>query len=222
MFCLPENYLSRWVQLLEQAEQGSEVDHAEAQVRLDRSGNQHRQRIVACLQAVEAYQAGVSILLKKPVPDQFLPLPACEGARAAQWVWESYLKSTMGCRQSTEWLRTCIHRLAPTALIAGVDDNPEPWWANELLILHAFCSFARMTHDESLMDPLMRCVEFHLKEIQPDHATNEPWAIHAFILHPEGNLTAETLLHAAMVQGSGHLTPVARSVVRDALRALRT
>lgn len=222
MLLQPENHLSRWIRLLEQVEQGPFVDHTQAQVRLDRSRGQHRPRIVACLQAIEAYQAGVPISLESAVPEQTLPLPACEGMTAAQWVWEGYLRSTMGCHRSAEWLRTSIHRLAPTALVAGVEDNPEPWWANELLILHALCSFARMTRDKSLTGPLMNCVEFHLKEIQPDHATNEPWAIHAFILHPDGNLTAETLLHAAMVQGSGTLTPVARFVIRDALRALRT
>jgi hypothetical protein len=90
-----------------------------------------------------------------------------------------------------------------------------------LLILHAFTSFARTRSDDSLADPLGRCVEFHLAEIQPDHATNEPWAVHAYAMHEEGTVTAETLLHAAMVQGSGSLTPVARLVVRDAIRALR-
>lgn len=216
------SHLSKWIRLLEQVDHSDDVDYAEVQVRLDRSRGQHRQRIVACLQAVEAYRSGISVVLDGSVPDQKLPLPACQGARAAQWVWEAYLRSLMGCRQSAEWLRACIDRLSPTALIARVDDNPEPWWANELLILHALCSFARITRDESLVSPLMNCVEFHLKEIQPDHATNEPWAIHAFILHPEGNPTAETLLHAAMVNGSGTLTPISRWVIRDALRALRT
>jgi hypothetical protein len=212
---------TRWIRILEAAEQGEPLDHSQTQASLDQSAGKHRARIVACLRAIDAYHAGQPIRFDGPVPDLELPAAAIRGARAAEAVWEAYLLATLGSEPAAAWLVESIHALNPTALRAGVDDNPEPWWANELLILHAFTSFARLRRDASLDIPLGRCVEFHLAEIQPDHATNEPWAVHAYAMHEEGNVTAETLLHAAMVQGSGALTPVARLVVRDALRALR-
>ncbi len=218
----PENHtFNRWIGILESAAQGSPIDHGNAQASLDASAGQHRARILACLLGIDAHHAGYAITLEAAVPSLNLPAAASDGDAASEAVWQAYLQATLGFRDAAQWLVDSIHSLAPTALRVGVDDNPEPWWANELLILHAMTSFARMRKDDSLAEPLERCVAFHVAEIQHDHATNEPWAVHAFAMHEGGTVTAEAILHAAWLQGAGTLTPVSRLVVRDAVRALR-
>lgn len=154
------------------------------------------------------------------LPDLSLPAPAAVGAGVAGAIWKAYLLYVLGHPGAGDLLAKAVRSLDPTALLAGIDDNPEPWWANELLILHALQSYVSLSKDADLQNTIGRCVEFHLAEIQPDHATNEPWAIHAFVLHPQGETSAGALLHAAMVQGGGSLTPVASLIVRDALHCL--
>lgn len=196
------------------------VDHVDAQAKLTQARGQHRSWIVACLHALAAVRAGHRIELLAPLPEIALPAPAARGSGVAETVWSAYLQFAMGSSEAAQWLDRATRSLAPTALIAGVEDNPEPWWANELLIMHAMKSFALIQRDAGLLESVDRCAGFHVAEIQPDHATNEPWAIHALALHPHGNVTAETLLHASMVQGGGTLTPTAKLIVADALHAM--
>lgn len=211
----------RWQTLLSEA-MGDRpvVDPADAQNKLNRARGQHRSWIVACLNAVCAVRAGHRLELFAPLPEIALPAPASQGSGVAEVVWSAYVQFAMGSSDAGAWLDRATRSLKPTALVAGVDDNPEPWWANELLIMHAMKSFALIRQDAELLESVDRCAGFHVAEIQPDHATNEPWAIHALALHPHGNVTAETLLHAAMVYGGGTLTPIAKLIVADALYAM--
>ena len=188
------------------------------QLRASRS--RHRPWIIACLGALRVHRNGEAILFSAPHLPLSWPMPAAEGQRAADAVWQAYLQWTLGDASASVHLEDTILGLSPTALRAGPDDNPEPWWANELLILHALQSFVLLSARLDLWPAIERCVAYHVAEIQPDHATNEPWAVHALGLHADGNITAETLLHAAFVQGAGGLTPVAQLVVADALYAL--
>ena len=110
--------------------------------------------------------------------------------------------------------------LDPTALIAGITDNPEPWWQSEMVILHGLHSFALIRRNEELLQQTLRCAQFHLEEIQPDHATNEVWSIHAYASHRDGSITAETLLHAAHMHDGGVLGDTSRLLAHDATAAL--
>ncbi|MGC4032158.1 MAG: hypothetical protein QM754_10595 [Tepidisphaeraceae bacterium] len=148
--------------------------------------------------------------------------PAVEGATVADAVWLAYLHTRAGSRDAVDWMRSFLLTLSPTALVFTADDNPEPWWQNEMVILHAVHSFALRSGDASLIEQSLACTDFHLREIQPDHATNEPWAIHAYASHADGNVTAETLWHAGHIQHGGDLGPVARHLARDARDALAT
>lgn len=211
-----------WVGLLcEQLTDAEESACLGAQSRLDRSIGTHREWILACLQAIAAYRAGHAIMFDRPLPQIDFPASASQGAHAAEVVWQAYLQSQLGNLLASQWLDNCIKSLAPTALRAGIDDNPEPWWANELLILHALQSHVMRSGRDDLQSHLDGCIAFHLAEIQPDHATNEPWAIHAFCAHPQGDTSAGALLHAAMVQGGGTLTPPARLILQDAIDAMK-
>ena len=155
-----------------------------------------------------------------PLPPLDWPQPAAEAFVAVMAVQTAYVQFVAGRRVGEEYLDRVIDGLAPTALRPTVNDNPEPWWASEMQILHALRSYNLLSGGAARAGKIARCTAFHLAEIQPDHATNEPWAVHAYGLHPDGNVTAETLLHAAYVQGGGTLTKPAALIVADALFAL--
>ncbi len=223
---------ARWLNILEPLVKTASVEASASPVIPLREGSgegvslqstfgKHRVWIVACLEALEAQRHGQTIRFARDLPDLSFPVPAARGARAAEAVWQAYLQFCLGSDDARKWLTDAIRSLNPTALRAGIDDNPEPWWANELLILHAMQSFVCVSGATDLQAELDRCVDFHVAEIQPDHATNEPWAIHAFLRHPQGETSAGSLLHAAMVQGGGELTPVAGLILRDAIHCLK-
>lgn len=149
-----------------------------------------------------------------------LPAVAPKGAAVSAAIWSTFARSVAGDDAASEALRQAIDELSPTALATTIDDNPEPWWQQEMLILHALHSFALRQNDGSLIDKTLDCAAFHLAEIQPDHATNEPWAVHAYASHADGAITAETLLHAAHMNGGGSLNAASRWIAADALAAL--
>ena len=95
-------------------------------------------------------------------------------------------------------------------------DNPEPWWYHELVLLHAVSSYALLTSDAAALHSAKRAAAFHHAETQPDHATGQPWGVHAFLLDLETSPTADLLLLAAGVNGAGGLSAVSRILLADA------
>ncbi len=209
--------ITRWITILKSSLQNRDVVQPPD---LSKTLGQHRNWIVDCLRAIDLKRSGKTIQIEHWFPKLEIAGLAAQGASIANAVWAIYLQYVFGNTKASDVLSQAITRLNPTALIAGINDNPEPWWANELLILHALQSFAFLDGRVHLQEKLDACINFHLAEIQPDHATNEPWAIHAFAAHANGNVTAETLLHAGMVHGGGQLTHVAQLIVADALHSL--
>ena len=76
--------------------------------------------------------------------------------------------------------------------------NPETRWYNEMVLLHAAASYAVRVRDESIQSAVARSAEFHLNEIQPDHATAEPWGLLAFMQHAPP--LADQVLHSLCMQ----------------------
>lgn len=212
--------MTRWQRLLTQPAEAVAVDAGQVREQLRQAKGRHRPSIVATLTAVNAANDGVDLGLPGGLPVFPGRVSAAQGADVADAVWMTYLHWTIGHAAAESWLRSAIGLLDPTALVFTADDNPEPWWQNEMLILHALHSFALRTRDSGLLDRTLTCADFHLREIQPDHATNEPWSVHAYASHPDGNITAETLLHAGFIQHGGALGPVARLIARDAAASL--
>ena len=170
-----------------------------------------------------ALEEVVDINRSVDVPDLILPelpAPAPHGSETAMLVWLTLSQAVRGEAPAKAALRKAIDQLAPTALRATIDDNPEPWWQQEMMILHALHSFALRQRDFKLIEKTLTATAFHLAEIQPDHATNEPWAINAYATHADGTVTAETLLHAAYMNGGGVLSEVSRWIISDAIAAL--
>ncbi|MCA9288202.1 MAG: hypothetical protein KDA05_06445 [Phycisphaerales bacterium] len=77
----------------------------------------------------------------------------------------------------------------------------------ELCAIHALWAIGERT--PAWRDRALAAARWCVDELQPDNATNEPWAIHVFLMIDslEGDaaagLYAQTLLHNAMVAGAG-------------------
>jgi hypothetical protein len=104
-------------------------------------------------------------------------------------------------------------------LSATASDNPETHWYHELVVLHAATVYAAQTGDGALSAAIARNAEFHQDETQPDHATNQPWGLAAFIRNPATRPLADGMLHAAATIGRG--SGVTSILLADALYCLR-
>ena len=100
-------------------------------------------------------------------------------------------------------------------------DNPEPNWYHELTILHACASYAVQAEDRTVAAAVARAVAFHVAETQPDHATEQPWAVFPFIWAPSGRPLADQLLHAMTISQPGGIQGVPLMLLADALYCLR-
>lgn len=151
-------------------------------------------------------------------------LPAADGARIARLAWCALTAFAAGQHRdrADAFLLDLIWRQQPTGefLLATASDNPEPHWYHELILLHAVATFASMTDASPATQAVARAAEFHLRETQPDHATTEPWAVHAFAGHIDTIPLADALLHAAMAQHGGSVSYVAWMLLADALYCL--
>lgn len=130
------------------------------------------------------------------------PATAAVGDRVAAAAWGSLAKLAMGTAADAGPLAT-IQRLVGgqqangAFLLAGRGDNLESLWFHELAILHAVASFAVQAREPGLWPAVARAVRYHVEETQPDHATNQPWGVTAFLLEPDGWPLADSMLHAA-------------------------
>ncbi len=119
--------------------------------------------------------------------------------------------------------------LKPTAA-----DNPEAHWYHELVILHAAADFAVATEDRALAAAVSRAVEYHVRETQPDHATNQPWGLFALLWNPTGRPLADGMLHTLTLHARAGemerettgpaitaLSPLTLMLLADALYCLR-
>ncbi|TVQ62572.1 MAG: hypothetical protein EA378_04390 [Phycisphaerales bacterium] len=112
------------------------------------------------------------------------------------------------------------------ALLPGTHDGAiEVWTEGELAALHALDRFARRQDSAGLRERIASAVRWHLAEIQPDNATNRPWAIHVFVRAGvvdgaiEALMHAQTMLHNCRVS-LGHADRFSACLLEDAARAL--
>lgn len=101
-------------------------------------------------------------------------------------------------------------------------DNPEPMWYHELALLHAVTSFACRTNNTAAREASLRAAEYQAEQIQPDHASSHPFAMHAFLQMPMGVYLADMMLHAAGVQSPATMDSVSLLLLADALDCMRT
>jgi hypothetical protein len=99
-------------------------------------------------------------------------------------------------------------------------DSPDLHWYDELVVLHAVASYGVLTGDDGVAEAVRRAAEFHTAETQPDHATTQPWAVHAFGAWESTRPLADLLLHGALAQNAGRLDVIGRILIADAVLGL--
>jgi hypothetical protein len=157
--------------------------------------------------------------------------PASAGARAggvllnavtlieAGRSW-SDAKWTGAGREAVNWF-VALQRPSGAWLTATPSDNPETHWFDELVILHALANAWAATGDAEIGGAVERNAMWHLAETQPDHATNQPWGLAAFILVPAANSLADQMLHTAMIREADRNAGLTWLLLADTLYSLR-
>jgi len=142
------------------------------------------------------------------------------GADSAVGVWWGLTLAATG--QPTRVFQDLLLRQRPTGEFfpAGRYDSPDLHWYDELVVLHAVATRAAHTADAALLAAADRAARFHTEETQPDHATSQPWAIHAFCRSDQTLPLAELLLHGALAQNAGRLDAIGRILLADAVICL--
>jgi hypothetical protein len=156
--------------------------------------------------------------------------PAMRGGSAAEAAWTAlalHVAGTIFVRDAwTDLAADTFGRLTRgqqpdgSFLIAASSVNPEPRWYHELAILHAAASYAVRTEDRALARAVARSSMFIQNEIEPDHATGQPWALFAFVWNATTRPLADQLLHAVRLRKPG-VDGVSLILLADALYSLR-
>jgi hypothetical protein len=127
---------------------------------------------------------------------------------------------------STASERPAMSRLIESQLDDGTylrvtsADNPEPVWYYESILLHAVGLHAAETRQVSAFESMRRGARRFAREVQPDHASNQPWAMHAFLLEPDAIPLADMMLHAAGIQHPASMDVVSLILLSESLEAI--
>ncbi len=161
----------------------------------------------------------------------FAGLPASRGGVASEAAWTALALHVAGkvyVRDAwTDLASDTFGRLTrgqqPSGafLQASPADNPEPNAYHEFTILHAAASYAVQAEDRTLAAAVAKAAAYHVAETQPDHATEQPWALFPFIWSPPARPLADQLLHAATLSQPGGAEGVPLMLLADALYCLR-
>ena len=157
-------------------------------------------------------------------------VPASRGGVASEAAWTAlalYVAGKVYVRDAwTDLAGDTFGRLTRGQQPSGAflqttaSDNPEPNWYHELTILHACASYAVQAEDRTVAAAVARAVTFHVAETQPDHATEQPWAVFPFVWSPTARPLADQLLHAVSISQPGGIQGVPLMLLADALYCL--
>jgi hypothetical protein len=75
--------------------------------------------------------------------------------------------------------------------------------------------------DRAVAAAVARAASYHVTETQPDHATEQPWGLFAFVWSPAARPLADQLLHAMTISQPGGAQGVPLMLLADALYCLR-
>jgi len=101
----------------------------------------------------------------------------------------------------------------------------EVWTEAELCSLHALWRLARLRGRDDLLARCLDAACWHVEHLQPDNATNHPWAIHVFVVAAhrfagvEHELHAQTMLHNCQIS-LGRPDALSAHVLLDAAECL--
>lgn len=194
--------------------------HAWARALLRGWRPRHRERLTDWYSAV-----GSSFDPRLPPQD----IPAAQGFELCRKTWEALALCSGGVALHQDAWRAAgqsfFAALLPrlqreTFLRVRAEDNLEPWWYHELVLLHAATSYALAGRDRQWMAFIEAAANHHYRQTQPDHASTQPWGINAFLCFPATAFLADQMIHSAITQGEGQPESVAAILFADTLDAL--
>lgn len=116
----------------------------------------------------------------------------------------------------------------PRPLLVEEPTGPiEVWTEEELSSLHALWHLGVERNRPELMQQALGAARWHVQELQPDNATNHPWAVHVFVVlwrldkSDAAHLHAQTLLNNCQVQ-TGQADRFSACILLDAAKCLET
>jgi len=111
----------------------------------------------------------------------------------------------------------------------GDDLGIELWTERELSALHALWDLGVIAENPAWRGRAIDAARWHIRNTQPDNATNHPWAIHVFLdlwsrekgtdSGAEARLYADTLLHNCRAMSAAP-TPLSALILLDAADGL--
>lgn len=156
------------------------------------------------------------------------PPRASEGSQVVQLAFDAMALACAGWRSESaavagEVLTQIAARQRPDGpfLLRTASDNPEPTWYHELALLHAVSTFACRCRNDVAAQAMRRAAQYQAEQIQPDHASSHPFALHAFLRFDAGIYLADMMLHAAGVQEPATMDAVSLLLLADALDCIR-
>jgi hypothetical protein len=156
-----------------------------------------------------------------------LTTPAGRGdGPAATWAALACFAADRDSQIAREAFARIVARQRPDGAFARASpvDGMEAWGYDELVTLHAVASYAAASGDPAAREAAFANAAFQQAELQPDHATNQPWGLHAFVWNPATRGVADQLLHAAGTVGgdrAGGSSALTSILLADALYCLR-
>ncbi len=147
--------------------------------------------------------------------------PTASHLSRAWWGWFDY---TIRDSLAIDW--DADGALMPSLQEAGI----EVWTETELGAMHALVSAAKGARNRAVLERVFRAAAWILDNLQPDNATNHPWAIHLFVImaldparaEPQraaADLYAQSLLHNAVVH-QGRPDRFSALILWDAMECL--
>jgi hypothetical protein len=132
-----------------------------------------------------------------------------------------YGRSDWRSKAEMTFARVIDNQLADGALLPMDDTvHPEMQWYSQRILLHAMASWAVESGDPKIFAAAARAAAFEMAEVQPDHATQQPWGVFAFLIDPNTAIAAEEILHQA-VMGNAGTEAISLILLADALWCIR-
>ena len=129
----------------------------------------------------------------------------------------------LGRDADSEWASTVVHQIVSRPGKDGAlhqrsgDESLDTWTYRELCGLHALSELALLTRNKAWSQCVSRIARYHMDHTQPDHITNQPWALFAFAWCDDTRLFAEQQMHDAATH---RIEPLAAMLLADAAGAM--
>lgn len=165
----------------------------------------------------EAHPPGEGVAGAKTSPDVALWSALVRGEPVPDSVWAFHRQAEWRSSFDQGSLFPQRNESGPIAI--------EVWTEVELCSLHALAWFADA---EPLLRPLVQeTAAWLIDNLQPDNATNHPWAVHVFAAigvcgdNPDASMYAQTLLHNCQI-AQGRPDAFSALILKDAADSLTT